>query len=396
MAGQISGLDNFQILNMKTTGLYIHIPFCRAKCIYCDFFSTRCKTADWEAFADSIVNEMNERAGELTGVPDTVYMGGGTPSLIPTGEFIRVCDALRRIWGADAGRREFTLEVNPEDVGNDICRVWKDCGVNRVSMGVQSFVDDELRKVGRVHDASRAKDAFYILRSIFDNISIDLMFGLPGQTLDSWRKSVDEALALAPEHISAYSLMFEPHTAISVLRDTGRLTFPREDDSLCMWEYLTETLSSHGYRRYEISNYSLPGFESVHNSSYWKGYPYLGVGPSAHSYDGANIRRSNPLQIKEYIGRFRSLASARHPFFEEECLNTEQLMEEMIMLRLRMREGIDMDEFTRRFGCREARKVWNNARPYAENGMLDLSRSHIALTEKSIMVSDDIILALCL
>jgi len=347
----------------------------------------------------SLINELKERIGELRCVPDTLYIGGGTPSLIPSDLFRCLCSEIRKIIGKHDDWIEFTIEVNPEDVNHLSCGVWKECGVNRISMGVQTFNDSELKTIGRRHDSAKAIDAYDILRSYFDNINIDLMFGLPGQTMHSWSESVKTTLHLRPEHISAYSLMFEPYTPITVLRDKGRLVFPSETESLGMWEHLTESFGDAGYSRYEISNYSLPGFESVHNRGYWLGTPYLGIGPSAHSYDGENIRRGNPPKIREYVDRFFCNGShdiKEDVFYDEESLSEEQLMEEKIMLRLRMMEGIDMMEFSRLFGKDATRRVIRNARRFVDRGELEINDNRIYLSKRGIMISDDIILALCM
>lgn len=219
-------MDNSQLFRMKSCGLYIHIPFCRSKCIYCDFFSGGASAADWDLLVDALLNEFGERQHELDGIPDTLYIGGGTPSLIPVDAFHRLIDGIYDKIGGRKQWNEFTIEVNPDDVTEEKCALWLEAGVNRVSMGVQSFVDSELNAIRRRHNADCAEKSLHLLKKHFHNISIDLMFGLPGQTADSWYESVGKAIEINPEHISAYSLMFEDGTPISVMKNLGRLFFP--------------------------------------------------------------------------------------------------------------------------------------------------------------------------
>ncbi|MDE6022867.1 MAG: radical SAM family heme chaperone HemW [Muribaculaceae bacterium] len=275
-------------------GLYIHIAYCRKKCLYCDFFSAGERIADWHRYTDALIAELNERIEEMTCPLQTIYVGGGTPSLIPEDDFNRLIDALRPFAGNVV---EFTIEVNPDDVCQEKLELWKRGGVNRISIGIQSFDNQLLSIVGRQHDAKTANDAYNLARQYFDNISIDLMFGLPGQTVKMWENDVEEAIRLKPKHISAYSLMYEPGTALTALRDKGRLEEIPEEESESMFRILIEKLRNAGYDHYEISNFALPGFRSRHNSSYWLQIPYVGIGPSAHSYDGINSRRSNKSDL---------------------------------------------------------------------------------------------------
>lgn len=387
---------------MRKQGIYIHIPFCASKCLYCDFFSGGARGVDWKRLVDALVNEMKERIKELE-TPEsclsTLYIGGGTPSLMPGDEFSRLVYGIMEITGKSGGWDEFTVEVNPEDISPEICDVLKSNGVNRVSMGVQSFSDKELAAIGRRHSAEKAKSSFQILRTYFDNISIDLMFGLPGQNLESWENSIGEALKLHPEHISAYSLMFEEGTAMTVLRNQGRLEFPDEEECVDMWLILSDKLDKAGYRRYEISNYSIPGRESIHNRRYWLGNPYLGIGPSAHSYDGKRIRKSNPLKIREYLEQYGDI-SGNHTetdlldFQDVEILNDDELLEEHIMLRMRMREGIDLKEFNEKFGEDIYKGLLKNAERVIKVGNVIIEDNHLRLTPEGVMKSDEIIISL--
>lgn len=365
--------------------LYVHIPVCRRKCIYCDFYSVGESAVSWKLLTDALIAELSARAVVADAdYPSTIYIGGGTPSLMPADEFARLAEAARS-YVPDFS--EFTIEVNPDDVTPERARFWRDCGVNRVSMGVQSLCDTELRVIGRRHTAAQAVAAAETLRKRFDNLSLDLMFGLPGQTLNSFRDSVKGVVALQPDHISAYSLMYEERTAITALRDCGRVEEADEDLSVEMYRMLHALLADAGYEQYELSNYARTGRRSLHNGMYWRGLPYIGIGPAAHSYDGRRTRRANLPDIRRYVAD--PLAA-----FEEEHLSDDELREEMIMTRLRMREGIDLSEFSHRFGDRAKSELLAAAADSVAAGHLRLSDTGLSLTESGIMISDDIIASL--
>lgn len=286
---------------------------------------------------------------------------------------------------------EFTLEMNPDDVTAEKARGWRQAGVNRISMGVQSLRDDELRAIGRRHDAADARRAYEILRGEFDNVSLDLMFGLPGQTLESLGGTLDEFIEMRPEHISAYSLMYEERAAITRMRDKGMLAETPEDISVAMFRMINQRLAEAGYERYEISNYALSGRRSQHNSGYWVGMPYLGLGPSAHSYDGKRTRRRNPADLNLYM---KASENFGEPFYETETLTDEELLDEMIMTRLRRAEGLSMQEVETRFGAEDARRILRQAEPYIKSGELLQKDMSIIFSESGVMISDEIIVDL--
>ena len=372
-------------------GIYVHFPFCRSKCLYCDFYSLPVKEADWERFAVAVENEYRLRvdAGEK-GILRSLYLGGGTPSLAPS-EVIR---RLREMVKGPVG--EFTIEVNPEDVSEEKATGWKDAGVNRISMGVQSLDDSELRRVGRRHTGEDARRACDILRPYFDNVSLDLMFGLPGQNIKSLENTIDGFLDMRPEHISAYSLMYEERSALTRLRDAGRIEELPEEASVEMFRLLNHKLREGGYERYEISNYSLPGRRSRHNSNYWKGYPYIGLGPGAHSYDGQDRRSYNIPDLKRYLEVWGEEGNRKpESVREEEILSKEELREELLLTRLRMKEGLDTAEYAARFGEREMRELLRKAERYISAGQLELiGEKELTLTEEGVMISDEIISSL--
>lgn len=381
---------------MKTSaGIYVHVPFCRKRCIYCDFYSVGDSLAVWDDYVTALLEEASFRIPDMAslseGSPKTLYIGGGTPSLMPDEEFRRLAGGLKDLLGET---EEFTIEVNPDDVTSRTSAVWRDCGVDRVSMGVQSLVDSELMAIGRRHDAASAEEAFHVLRGDFDNISLDLMFGLPGQTLDSLRMSVDGVVDMNPEHISVYSLMYEERTALTRMRDSGKVAEQPEDDSIEMFRWLSSRLGEVGYDQYEISNYARDGFRSRHNSLYWNGRPYLGLGPGAHSYDGVRTRMANLPDLRAYLSFW--LEKKGDPPVSTECLGDDELREEMIMTRLRTREGLPLDCFEAAFGYGALQSLMIAAASWLEGGFLLLTENprRLALTSRGIMISDEIMASL--
>ncbi|MDE6718121.1 MAG: radical SAM family heme chaperone HemW [Muribaculaceae bacterium] len=377
------------MINRENFGIYIHVPFCRRKCLYCDFYSIGERLADWDLFLRALKREFE--AAELPGGgPCTLYIGGGTPSLAPP-EFIA---GIREMVKCEVG--EFTIEVNPDDVTPVKSALWREAGVNRVSMGVQSLVDKELTFIGRRHSAEEAMEAYSILRRDFGNVSLDLMFGLPGQTIETLESTLEGFIGMKPEHISAYSLMYEERTALTRLRDSGKIREVAEEDTVGMFGLVSERLHEAGYERYEISNYSRPGFRSRHNSAYWKGLPYIGLGPGAHSYDGDRTRRRNAPDLSLYLRSWGGTVKSEeivNVFIER--LTQEELREEYVMTRLRMAEGIGLEDYKSRFGEEELRRILINAAPYEGAGMLAGRESgHLALTDSGVMVSDEVIVGL--
>ena len=379
------------------SGLYIHIPFCRRKCLYCDFYSGGVRIADWRLYIDSILNEFRLRKEEIQMPPLTLYLGGGTPSLIPSDGLRSLIEEIRKISGAESWD-EFTIEVNPEDVSDDNCKAWRNCGVNRVSLGIQSLNNPELEKIGRRHDSVRAIDAFETIRKYFDNISVDIISGLPGQTPDSYYATLNKITSLEPEHISSYSLMLEEGTSLTLLANAGKIILPSEETVALMHDMTVNELKNKGYLHYELSNYAKPGFESKHNTGYWTGKAYIGLGPGAHSYDGDGIRRANPCDLKGYMKYFsgskellnKDYPDSRrmHKFFDEENLTDDELREEMIMTRLRLKEGLDLDKFKERFGEKSFKQLMENAIRYIENGKMGKENQRLFFNENAILISN--------
>lgn len=368
-------------------GLYIHIPFCKSKCIYCDFYSVGSKNAPWNTFVSSILNELTIRLNELPTNISTIYIGGGTPSQMPNDILKYLINNIKSLCGNKWNIKEFTIEVNPEDVTNEYVETLLSIGVNRVSMGIQSLNDNELKLLNRRHSSEQAINAFNLLSRI-PNKSVDLIFGLPNQSINSWITIIEKILDLRPNHISAYSLMFEEGTAIYLMRQQGRIKEANENVSNEMFNILLNRLKQVGYVQYEISNFALPGYESIHNTNYWKGISYLGLGPSAHSYDGHKIRKSNPSSYKKYIDFYMSEKKYIESFYNEEILSDEELFEEYVMTRLRMKGGIDISDLKTKFGDFRLNQFTSNAEKYIKSGKIIKSDSHYALSEEGIMISD--------
>lgn len=304
-------------------GLYVHFPFCASKCIYCDFYAR--VRRDWKAYGEALLRELEDRTAEWKGVPPTtLYFGGGTPSLLPPALLREVAAACRTAFGV-RDFAEFTVEVNPDDVTPAFADALRAMGVNRVSVGVQSFRDDQLYWMRRRHTAAQAEEAFATLRGAgCDNLSLDLIFGFEGLDDADWSYSVDRALALHPAHISCYQMM-------------GR--WADGDENRCRRQYtlLQDKLLAAGYEQYEISNYALPGHASRHNSAYWSREPYLGLGAGAHSFDGDRLRRWNTPDIDAYV--------ASRPYGTER-LSDREVLEEKLMLGLRTVRGLDLGVLT--------------------------------------------------
>lgn len=377
------------------SGLYLHIPFCKHKCLYCDFYTGGSRIADWQVYAKCLINELKLRKDEISEKYETLYFGGGTPSLIPTETFKYLTEGLKKVL-SQKNWDEFTIEVNPEDVTKENTRQWKKSGVDRISIGIQTLNDSELISIGRRHDSITAENVLKYLIKEFGNISIDLMFGLPNQTLESYNKTLDKILKIKPPHISSYALMLEEGTALTLLEKQGKIKLPKEEEWIQMSDLTTKRLLENGYNRYEISNFSLEGYESKHNYSYWEGLPYLGLGPGAHSYDGKRLRRANPNNIKGYLKFFDDIPSKRNNsnFFIEEILTEEELREEMILTRMRTTYGLKLEEYKTNFGVQQKETLLKKAEKFIKSGYLKEGNDKLIFTNKGFQISDTILTSL--
>jgi oxygen-independent coproporphyrinogen-3 oxidase len=326
-------------------GIYVHLPFCHSKCAYCDFYSSPHASAFYDRYVKCLIGEFSARRGELGGQPvTTLYLGGGTPSMLPAALTSRLIDQLR----ADLPKgsiEEATIEANPEDVTPEWIEAMAAVGINRVSMGVQSFNDEELKAIGRRHSAAQAIDAALLIKKSGLRFNLDLIYGLPGQSLDSWRRNLDTAMAIDPGHLSAYLLSYEPGTRLWAMMEAGKVEEADEELAQAMYALLTATARDNRYVHYEISNFARPGNEAIHNTNYWRGIPYLGLGAAAHSFDGLT-RRYNPSSISGYIDAIDSHGTA---YSVDEETATDRL-NDMIITRLRTAKGLSIAELGRQFG----------------------------------------------
>ena len=364
-------------------GVYVHIPFCKRKCIYCDFYSIASSRLS-DRYVKAVGMEAQLRGQEIAGMPvKTLYIGGGTPSVLSFEQLSVLIEGLRA--AVDLSHvEEFTVEVNPDDVTHEFAEQLLKLGVNRVSMGVQSLVDEELVFLNRRHDAKEAMKAYRDLQSAgFNNISIDLIYGIPGQTLDTWKYTLEKALSLQAKHVSCYNLSYEEGTMLHKLRETGRVT--ECDDNTCveMYDMLVDMLDGAGYEHYEISNFAMPGFYSRHNSGYWDKTPYLGLGASAHSYDG-NMRRYNPDNVKLYVESLENDVVV--------CVGEQESVDEKydedVMLRLRTSRGIDSEWIKSIYGKAYSDYFVNVIRSFVDSGLVIKDGCLYRLSRNGVMLSD--------
>lgn len=364
------------------SGVYIHIPFCRSRCIYCGFYSTTHAELR-RAYVDALCREMDLRRNYLQDNVRTVYLGGGTPSVLDGEELSRLFHYINKVYDVDP-QAEVTIECNPDDVTPDFAALLSRLPVNRVSMGAQTFSDKRLKFLNRRHDAAEVGRAVALLRAAgIGNISLDLMFGFPGETLAEWESDIEKALLLDVEHISAYSLMYEEGTALYRMLEQNRVEEVDEEQSLAMYETLVNHLASAGYEHYEISNFARRGFRSRHNSSYWQRVPYIGLGASAHSFD-LRSRQWNVADVKTYISE---IGKGNVPMEREE-LDKTTMFNDIVTTAMRTCDGIDLDMISSDFGAAFHRQLLDNAQPHITSGLAEVKDGHLRLTRKGIFVSD--------
>lgn len=327
------------------SGIYIHIPFCRRKCHYCNFFSLASLKYK-ERFLAALKEEIFLRKKYLIGKPiESIYFGGGTPSILQIPEIEGILEEIRKYFIL-AENREITLEANPDDLDPGILREYKTIGINRLSIGVQSFFDDDLEYLNRIHSGQRAEEVVQQAKEAgFSNISIDLIYGIPTLTAEKWQKNLEKAFSMEVPHISAYSLTVEPKTALDILIRKKKLPGPGEELILEHFRILLRMMKVQEFEHYEISNFCKNGFYSRHNSMYWNGTPYLGLGPSAHSFNGSS-RQWNISNLVQYIDQI----NRNEPFFESEELTPIQQYNEYVMVSLRTMWGCDLNTIGERFG----------------------------------------------
>ncbi|MBR1553198.1 MAG: radical SAM family heme chaperone HemW [Schwartzia sp.] len=364
--------------NETTYGVYIHIPFCRKKCGYCDFPSVAGREADMEAYTDALCKEIASQRDELSarGKAATVYIGGGTPTALPVPLLARVIQAAESFLPL-AEDCEFTVEANPGTVTLETMTMLSTLGVNRVSIGAQSFDDATLKRIGRIHTAQDIRDAVRWARAaLIVNVSVDLMYGLPGQTMDDLKWSVGSSMDLAVNHISVYGLTVEDGTPFAREKENGTLHLPSEDAEEEMYDYLAETLPKFGFRRYEISNYARHDFICRHNLAYWQDRPYFGFGAAAHSYHDGR-RTANTKDLGAYI---KAVKNGESPAHTEETVTQEKHIEEFCFLALRTAEGIDRKKFAETFGCETESLYEKSINELKTKKFLEETPTHFRLT----------------
>ena len=365
-------------------GLYIHIPFCKQACHYCDFhFSTNLQLM--ELMMDSILLELQLRKEYLKGeAVDTIYFGGGTPSLVPAEYLEKILDQISALF--PGSKQEVTLEANPDDLNPQALATWKSLGIDRLSLGIQSFQDQILKAYNRAHNSKEATQAIQLARAAgFEKFSIDLIYGYPHSDHRLWQLDLEEALRLDPGHLSDYSLTIEPKTTFGNWTKKGKFS-PAEDEFVAQqFEYLQEQCDKAGYLQYEISNFSRPNQAAVHNSNYWKRSPYLGIGPSAHSFDG-NSRGFNPSSNTSYT---KALAAGSVPFVLEE-LTPEECINEEILTGLRTSWGLDTGSLAERYHLDILEIKKGSITKLTELGMIHTEAKTLTLTRKGQLLADSI------
>ena len=366
-------------------GIYLHIPFCKTRCIYCDFYSTT-RSELKSRYVQALCRELEMRKGYLKGENiETVYFGGGTPSQLEEGDFRQLFETIQKCYGMESCR-EITLEANPDDLSKEYLQILSTLPFNRLSMGIQTFDDATLKLLKRRHDARTAIEAVGRCRQAgFSNISIDLIYGLPGETKERWENDLRQAIDLNVEHISAYHLIYEEDTPIYKMLKQHQVSEVDEDSSLEFFTLLIERLQKAGFEHYEISNFCRPGKYSRHNTSYWQGISYLGCGPSAHSFDGMT-REWNVSSIDLYIKGIEENRRA----FEIEHLDQATRYNEFIITTIRTVWGTPIEKLKQTFGNELWEYCQKMAAPYLENGKLEEHDGALRLTREGIFISDSI------
>jgi oxygen-independent coproporphyrinogen-3 oxidase len=374
-------------------GIYIHIPFCKSKCAYCNFFSlaSESKINDYvEALKKEIVLRKNYLGGEIV---KTIYFGGGTPSLLSVKNIEEILELLNKNYEIISSP-EITLEINPDTIDREKMFSLKQIGVNRMSVGIQSFDDEDLRYLGRRHDSRHAMQVLEdIKQTDFEKITLDLIYGMPTLTEEKWNKNLDIFFSTGITHLSAYALTVEPKTILGQRIEKGELQSVSEEDTIRHYNILVDRTKENGFEHYEISNFAKEGFRSQHNSIYWRDEKYLGLGPSAHSYDGIS-RQWNISNLTKYIQLVGDAETQRRRdaelFYEKEILSTEDKFNEYVMTSLRTSWGCDIEKIERDYGKSYAHHFLKNIKKYLENGEMLKENNTYFLSEEGKLFADGI------
>lgn len=376
---------------MKDAGIYIHIPFCRSRCSYCDFATGMYSAAMAERYVLSLINEIGSwREVEPPENVDTIYFGGGTPSLLSPAQLETLLNAVRERFTVSADA-EVSIEINPGSVTHEALAAFRGLGINRASFGAQTFDDGELARLGRSHTSDDTRRTFRYLRDAgFDNISFDLIAGLPGQTMAGWRRNLDEAFSLRPEHLSFYLLEVHQGTPLAKHIREGIQPQPDEDLAADMYEVMLDRAPEAGYEHYEISNLCLPGLAARHNTKYWTAAPYYGFGCSAHSYDGGFRRWANERDLVRYI---EMIEQDRKAIVDETRLTKADRQAEAVFLGLRMMQGFSFTEYQQAFGADLREKHENDLTRFREAGLIECSGDLLKLTRAGALLSNEVFAA---
>jgi oxygen-independent coproporphyrinogen-3 oxidase len=387
---------------MKRAGIYIHIPFCRSRCSYCDFATGAYEGQLAERYVSALTKEItafehappsshtNDARPPVSLDVDTIYFGGGTPSLLTPAQVGRILRAVRERFRV-APEAEVTLELNPGTVTGETVAGFRAAGINRASFGLQTFDDEQLRRLGRTHTAADARRTLSTLREAgFDNVSFDLIAGLPGQTLAAWAENLDAALALRPAHLSLYLLEVHSGTPLAAQLREGRWPEPDADVAAEMYRLLVARTRAAGYEHYEISNFCLAGREARHNLKYWTGAPYYGFGSSAHSYDGARVRWSNERDAARYCELLETRGSA---LVETNELSEREAGAEALFLGLRLMRGIDLEAHRDRFGTDVRREYAADLSRFREADLIEINGDLLRLTPSGVLLSNEVFAA---
>ncbi len=369
-------------------GLYLHLPFCIRKCDYCDFNSKPAAPGEVDVYLEALLQELRDLAGMHGRAADTLYLGGGTPTVLSGDQFRRLFGVLERL-GLWTPGLETTVEANPGTLDRPKAQLLAALGVNRISLGVQALQDRLLRRLGRMHTGRAARDTFDTLRAVgFENIGIDLIYGLPEQHVADWVADLGQILDLGPEHLSLYGLMIEGGTPFARQREQGVLLLPSEEEEIAMLRSAREMTAAAGYEHYEISNYARPGFPCRHNLGYWTVEEYIGAGAGAHSFlqtDGPTRSHNTPA-VDLYIERMRE---GRSPVFRTERLSPRTLAAEALMLGLRMREGVPLEAFRSRYGIDPFDVYAACLRRGLDNSWLEIEGGRLRFTETGMLLSNE-------
>ena len=367
-------------------GIYIHIPFCKQRCTYCDFY-TQVAPHLIPDLVDAIVKELHLRKDYLKNAAiETIYFGGGTPSVLSFSQFDSIFRAINELFEVNEDA-EITFEANPDDLTPEFLSSISPLPFNRVSIGIQSFDDEDLKRVNRRHSGLQAINAVKACQAHgFENISVDLIYGLPSQSLEAWNKQLDTAFKLNVQHISVYGLTYEEGTRLWKQREMGKVDVVADDEMINMYGVLLAKMKENGFEAYEISNFSLPGYRSRHNSAYWQMNPYLGIGPSAHSFDGTS-RQWNVSSNKKFINALNTGEN----FFEKEELSQNDRYNDYVMVSLRTTEGISLKYIEENFGANFVNYCIMNAEKFIQSNKLKFDNNKIYLSYKGIQISNMII-----